>query len=146
MEICEKGMSPEEEGYVVEHAWGRARRAAKERDGHKCVTCGSDDRLEVNHIEPRLGKGYGVGCHNHSDNLETLCKPCHSRVTRKQRGEYRWGKLVQDTTTVDARRRINVGQWKSPHTNLYTVEIPEEGVIVLRPAVIVTDPEVVRGG
>jgi 5-methylcytosine-specific restriction endonuclease McrA len=42
-------------------------------------------QLEVNHIVPRVGKGYGRGCHNHLDNLETLCHRCHVKVTNVQR-------------------------------------------------------------
>jgi hypothetical protein len=38
----------------------------------------------VNHIEPRVGKGYGWGCWNHQDNLETLCHDCHVVVTKSQ--------------------------------------------------------------
>lgn len=76
-----------------EHDWNAARRAAKKRDGHKCVKCGApeavDERtlrslLEVNHIVPRVGKGYGWGCWNHQENLETLCHDCHVAVTKAQ--------------------------------------------------------------
>ncbi len=42
-------------------------------------------KLEVNHIIPREGKGYGQGCHNHQENLETLCHACHLQVTADQR-------------------------------------------------------------
>lgn len=128
----------------TEHDWALAKKAAKTRDGHACVTCGSTDRLEVNHIDPRRGQGYGKGCHHHLDNLETLCHDCHVLVTREQRRQDPNSRMIWDEVKVDTRRRVNLGQWRSPHTNLYTVETPEEGVIVLRPAVIVTDPEVVR--
>lgn len=75
------------------HDWNGARRAAKRRDGHRCVKCGAPDdidtlgrsTLEVNHIVPREGAGYGWGCWNHPDNLETLCHPCHVTVTNAQR-------------------------------------------------------------
>lgn len=78
-----------------QHDWGAARNAAVKRDGHKCVKCGAAEyhgwrepektvRLEVNHIVPREGRGYGFGCHNHLDNLETLCVPCHRAVTNAQ--------------------------------------------------------------
>lgn len=67
-----------------EHDWNSARKAAKKRDGNRCVQCGSSASLEVNHIEPRVGQGYGWGCWNHQDNLETLCHPCHVEVTKAQ--------------------------------------------------------------
>jgi hypothetical protein len=44
-------------------------------------------RLEVNHIVPRNGAGYGFGCWNHQDNLETLCHGHHVEVTNAQRVE-----------------------------------------------------------
>lgn len=46
---------------------------------------------EVNHIEPRNGKGYLSGCWNHLSNLETLCHGCHVEVTNQQRVERRGG-------------------------------------------------------
>jgi hypothetical protein len=62
--------------------------AVKERDGHRCVRCGSADRLESHHIEELADL---VARHNIKsrddaracaelwalDNGETLCAPCH---------------------------------------------------------------------
>jgi len=44
-----------------------------------------DRSLEVNHIRPRGGRGYGMGCHHHLTGLETLCFRCHREVTELQR-------------------------------------------------------------
>lgn len=73
--------------YPENHYWQFARRAARKRDHYGCVRCGTMniDAPEVNHRIPRNGRGYGVGCHNHLDNLETLCHEHHLRVTRAQR-------------------------------------------------------------
>lgn len=71
-----------------QHEWGLARRLALARDGWKCVQCGApapSRSVEVNHIEPRNGGGYLVGCHNHVDGLETLCHEHHVVVTNAQR-------------------------------------------------------------
>lgn len=67
-----------------QHDWNLARHKAYLRD-QKCVTCGSTEKLEVNHIVPRNGAGYGRGCHHHLENLETLCHSCHVKVTNEQR-------------------------------------------------------------
>lgn len=71
--------------HVANHRWTQARSAAKRRDRLRCVQCSSTVRLEVNHIVPRVGAGYGWGCWNHLSNLETLCHDCHVPVTRAQR-------------------------------------------------------------
>lgn len=49
-----------------------------ERDGYRCVECGSEDDLTLDHIHPRSLAG------NDSDaNLRTLCRPCNSRKGAK---------------------------------------------------------------
>lgn len=76
--------------YRENHFWNSARKAAKKRDGYKCVKCGKTERLEVNHIVPCLGKHNEVGCWHHQSNLETVCSECHKDITKTQREE---GKL-----------------------------------------------------
>ncbi|QBP29732.1 HNH endonuclease [Mycobacterium phage Typha] len=96
------------------HDWNLARRAARRRDGQRCVRCGSDGiprvfvagqqvevrfdtsawsrhhpLLEVNHKTPREGRGYAWGCHHHLEGLETLCRPHHQVETRKQAAQRR---------------------------------------------------------
>ena len=44
----------------------------KERDGWKCLCCGSTKRLEIDHIIPRY-----FGGKDDFDNLQTLCKTCN---------------------------------------------------------------------
>ncbi|HEX9995161.1 MAG TPA: hypothetical protein VGB14_19715 [Acidimicrobiales bacterium] len=45
--------------------------------------------LEVNHINPVLGRHAVVGCHHHLDGLETLCHRCHVEETARQFGHRR---------------------------------------------------------
>lgn len=45
-----------------------------QRDGHRCVTCGTDQDLSIDHILP-VSKG-GT---NDLANLQTMCRPCNSR-------------------------------------------------------------------
>ncbi len=75
--------------YGQNHDWGNARMAARRRDGYKCVRCESKEKIEVNHIIPRRGRGYGTGCQHHQTNLETLCHNCHVRITNEQRKDTR---------------------------------------------------------
>ncbi|MDB5069676.1 MAG: hypothetical protein JWM87_787 [Candidatus Eremiobacteraeota bacterium] len=44
-------------------------------------------QLEVNHKTPALGAHAEVSCIHHLDNLETLCGPCHRRITAQQARE-----------------------------------------------------------
>lgn len=44
-----------------------------------------DASVEVHHVKPRLGRGYGSGCHHHLDGLETLCHHHHVAVTEAAR-------------------------------------------------------------
>ncbi|MGE5595532.1 MAG: HNH endonuclease [Hyphomicrobiales bacterium] len=59
-------------------AWQRTRREVVERDGHRCVACGTTGvRFEVDHIVP-----LACGGSNEPQNLRTLCVTCH----RNRRG------------------------------------------------------------
>lgn len=42
------------------------------RDNYKCVECGSENNLQIDHIESVYRGGQ-----NHVDNLQTLCKSCN---------------------------------------------------------------------
>jgi 5-methylcytosine-specific restriction protein A len=59
------------------------RRAILERDGYRCVMCGSKERLEADHIVP-ASRG---GAHTVA-NGRTLCRRCHLEET----GRYPWSK------------------------------------------------------
>lgn len=81
--------------------WQVVRFAAKRRDGWKCVSCGSNRDLEVDHIRPVRDApelAYTL------DNLQTLCTSCHTRKTRIECGHdplsperQAWRDLVRST-------------------------------------------------
>lgn len=48
------------------------RQRVYERDGHRCVQCGTDSDLTLDHIKPRSRGGKTV-----MENLQTMCKPCN---------------------------------------------------------------------
>lgn len=83
------------------HSWSFARNAAIRRDKRTCQRCNVTEdqlfytraaKLEVNHKVPCLGKHAVKGCHNHLENLETLCHACHVIVTAEQRSQGHFAK------------------------------------------------------
>ena len=77
------------------HVWRKAVVYARRRAKYRCSrpTCSAEKfDVEINHITPRVGQGYGVGCHNHQNpdaqgegGLEALCHKHHVEVTNLQR-------------------------------------------------------------
>lgn len=63
-----------------EPPWYQAKERALERDGHKCVQCGSEEYLQVDHICEQADGGS-----NYLENLQTLCKSCHHKKTAESR-------------------------------------------------------------
>jgi 5-methylcytosine-specific restriction endonuclease McrA len=49
------------------------------RDNYKCVQCGSDEMINVHHIEEK-----SKGGNNSKDNLETLCYKCHMEKHKEE--------------------------------------------------------------
>ena len=54
------------------------------RDGHKCVYCGSVERLTVDHIQPQ-----SKGGDHHISNLTTACRDCNSKKNAKTPEEWK---------------------------------------------------------
>ena len=54
--------------------WQHARRAAMERDKHRCVKCGKAGAMEVHHVTP-LHESAELAYE--LDNLESICRDCH---------------------------------------------------------------------
>lgn len=62
------------------------KRAAKDRDGHRCRICGKTTALCIHHIDGQgernsITKGWQKANDN-LDNLITLCRGCHGAITR----------------------------------------------------------------
>src|SRR5215472_1775447 len=71
--------------------WRKQRAIALKRDGHRCVSCGAKERLQVDHITP-VAEG---GTH-HLANLRTLCEGCHRKVTARQGISHRRQARIED--------------------------------------------------
>jgi len=69
----------------------KVRAAVLQRDGHKCLLCGADEDLTVNHIV-----SVNRGGRSEVDNLQTLCVSCfrrakgHSTVDFRKPYEQEW--------------------------------------------------------
>lgn len=61
-------------GLTRAHISNSTRQTVYARDGHRCVVCGTADRLSLDHIIPWSASGS-----DKPDNLRTLCVPCNSR-------------------------------------------------------------------
>lgn len=59
---------------IHSYRWQQLRRKIIARDG-QCLACGSDEKLQVDHIIPR----HRGGDMWDAENLQTLCKNCHER-------------------------------------------------------------------
>lgn len=63
--------------------WPGLRLLALRRDDWRCVQCGARGQLEVDHILPTRDR---PDLRFTLDNLQTLCRRCHTRKTRRDIG------------------------------------------------------------
>ena len=63
------------------HPTARQRRVVRERDGGRCVDCGSTELLQFDHV-PDFEESHRTVI----DELEDRCRRCHSRRHRKRKG------------------------------------------------------------
>ncbi len=79
--------------------WARVRRAVFERDGWRCVQCGTAGKLECDHIL----KDPGIDPYDET-NLQTLCVACHVQKTRTENtrpltpDEEAWQEMLREIT------------------------------------------------
>jgi hypothetical protein len=66
--------------------FGGKRKAALERDNHTCQHCGTQNDLQVHHIDGNGTTTPKEQRNNALENLLTLCRGCHTRVHHKERG------------------------------------------------------------
>lgn len=85
VELAESRIKPPVEGYPYYGGYGRSLLARKaipkrvrdaiyDRDGHACVTCGTSEKLSIDHIQP-----WSRGGSDDPSNLQTMCMPCNLR-------------------------------------------------------------------
>ena len=59
----------------------RLRWAIFKRDNYRCLRCGYDSELEIDHIVP-----FSRGGTNHPSNLQTLCRRCNAKKGNRRIG------------------------------------------------------------
>lgn len=80
-----KGGRTEEDILRVSKAeWRMLAKKIRKRDNHICQECGKYPSYEVHHkISWQFSKN------NNEDNLITLCKSCHAKITMKERNQFK---------------------------------------------------------
>ena len=79
--------------------WKRLKAAVHERDGHRCVDCGSTERLNCDHIVPHARGGSDA-----MSNLTTRCETCHRRKTSSEGGRAPRAPRSTEVDMGDSRR------------------------------------------
>ncbi len=75
--VLTDGVDVTKVSHLGRHIPAELKTAIKERDGYRCVHCGSTHRLEVHHYGVDFARGGATAYWN----LATLCKHCHYLVT-----------------------------------------------------------------
>jgi 5-methylcytosine-specific restriction endonuclease McrA len=78
--------------YLKSRDWQRTRKAALKRDRYRCQQCGtrgsSRNPLQANHLSYDV---YNATGRTPLDDLETLCRRCHQKVTSHRFKEHGQG-------------------------------------------------------
>lgn len=91
--------------YLRSDHWDKLRTCVLDRDGHRCVRCGSSRRLQAHH------KFYRDDWEEaQPSDLETLCKACHEKEHPDKRGEV--------VVTIEVRQTVSRPVWFSHKKDL----------------------------
>lgn len=66
--------------YLKSEHWKKLRQACFDRDGHKCLDCGTTENLRAHHVQYRDSPYQTKLC-----DVETLCDKCHERAHQIKR-------------------------------------------------------------
>lgn len=89
--------------YVTFGVSGEQRERIMQRDNRRCVRCGSDSRLTIDHIHPRSKGGSGEDV-----NLQVLCHSCNSSKNNREAAENsRQSSTVVDSTSIQSRPDVD---------------------------------------
>lgn len=73
-------LSEDEREYTAHSLYRKNRKIVRERDGFRCVECGSEENVQVHHKVPyRIFRDHSI------DNLECLCLTCHVEADKNLR-------------------------------------------------------------
>ena len=81
--------------------WNKKRAEIWQRDGHKCVRCGSRTMLHVHHKEYKSGI---FAWEYPNSELETLCNDCHSKEHKPESPKTQ-GLSIEDKVDVESLAR-----------------------------------------
>lgn len=97
--------------YVAFGVSEKDRQAIFDRDGRKCVECGSTEKLSLDHIIPRSKGGT-----DQPTNLQTLCGSCNSSKNNRIASDDNRPPLNKEVSSVQG--QSNVGSTKVPNDTL----------------------------
>lgn len=112
------------ERYMKSSAWFAKRKLVIERDGHRCQTCHSTERLEVHHAT------YERLSHEDLSDLITLCHDCHMAITCVIRGRRHSKNNWQPAAIAESSVKVHVATRSDSLTETKAIESRSRVVFV----------------
>jgi 5-methylcytosine-specific restriction endonuclease McrA len=111
-------------GFGSRHISDSVKREVWERDGGKCVFCGSEDSIEYDHKHP-----VSKGGNSEASNIQLLCRPCNRKKrtkTAEQLGTHAQPGLDTRTTETEAEKRQRERQKRADDFKTFYAAYPKK--------------------